>query len=200
MRYPIAQGGTGTPDAPFDWGDVPEADRNDWSRYFLDFLPWFPGAAVMAMLAPGVLAGGSLPHFVRTARELHAVGFTPTDYYLLCQDLAARDARGTLDPEQHGHLFRSWRGATAQFFVLDPAAWAQWTDLVRSGRSPRRATDHVLTGGNPPPMGSFRLVATPDGPAWEEAQSTLRTLGAVPPGSGEDIIEDGYVVGFTVGD
>lgn len=197
MNAPTA-GDPATPDE--SWGDVPEADRNTWSRYFLDYLPWFPGPVVMSMLAPRVLEGGTFKQFARPARELYEVGFTPTDYYLLCQDLHIRDARGVLDRERHGHLFREWRSEIVRFFVLEAEEWREWPALVRAGRSPRRATEHVLTGGNPLPMGSLMAASRPGESGFDEMQAVLRALGPLAPGAGEDVIAGGHVVGYTVGD
>jgi len=137
------------------WGAVPEGDRPLWSRYMLDYMPWFPGVTMMTFVAPGVLNGGTgAPlRWKRLAQRLHAVGFTPTDYYLLCQDLDVRRERGRLTEEAHGRFFDVW--GRGRFWGFEPRTelWAPWPAHVRAGRSPRRATDYVLSDGTPSPLG-----------------------------------------------
>ncbi|WP_156761053.1 hypothetical protein [Microbacterium karelineae] len=152
------------------WGDVPEADRPLWSRYMIDHLPWFPGAVIMAHLAPGLLNGNT--HAPKTwkdtARALHAAGFTPAQYYLLAELLKSEFTRGTLDIRAHAHLFELWpheRRGPIQF-RLNAHAWAPWLERVAAGESPRRALQHVLRGGHLPPLGG---LLHPDG--------TLETIG-----------------------
>lgn len=142
--------------SPTDWwGDVPDADRSMWSRYMLDYCPWFPGVTMMGLVAPGVLNGGTRAprRWKQLAQRLVAVGFTPTDYYLLCQDLAIRLARDQITEERHGRLFDRW--GTGRFWGFEPnaTAWSCWPLHIRAGRSPRRATDYVLSDGTPRPMG-----------------------------------------------
>lgn len=143
------------------WGDVPVADRPTWTRYMLDYPPLFPGAFIMAMLAPGMLDGGTsaLQPWKDLAQRLHAVGFTPTDYYLLCQDLALRIEEGAVTREEHDRFFDRW-GDRVWGHVPKVALWAAWPRLVRSGRSPRRATDYILSDGSPAPLGGYG--PTPD--------------------------------------
>ena len=139
-----------------DWGDVPEADRAAWSISFCDFAPWFPGITVMGAIGGNALAGRALEPWVPHARALHAAGFTPTDYYLLCQDLDAWERTGKLTRAAHRHLFLQWREPSPyRFFVLDLTVWGRWPVLVREGLSPRRATTRVLAEGSGPssPLG-----------------------------------------------
>lgn len=147
------------------WGDVPVESRAQWSRYMVDFTPWFPGVNAMVRLAPGVLHGNTrAPRaWKQVARDLHAVGFTPTDYYLLCQDLDGLRKSGYLNPDDHGHLFTQWSTREPGWGLIpDAAAWAPWIEHVRAGRSPRRATSYILLGGPPPPMGYLAGITVGD--------------------------------------
>lgn len=137
------------------WGDVPVADRALWSRYMMDHLPWFPGALVMAHIAPGVMNGNTRAPQVwkDTARALHAVGFTPADYYLLAELLKGRlDA---LDLHRHAVLFEQWPTdgtRRPRIFRLNPTRWVPWLTEVRAGESPRRAFERILADGHPAPI------------------------------------------------
>lgn len=137
------------------WGDVPESDRPRWSRYMVDYAPWFPGVTMMLSIAPGVLRGGTMVprQWKDLARRLHDIGFTPTDYYLLCQDLELRLERQELTEAEHGRFFDRWGAGRFWQFVPNADLWAPWPQHVRAGRSPRRATDYVLSDGAPRPMG-----------------------------------------------
>jgi len=137
------------------WGDIPEQDRPLWSRYMLDYAPWFPGVAMMTFVAPGLLNGGaSAPRqWKALAIRLHAVGFTPTDYYLLCQDLGLRLARQQLTEAEHGRFFEKWGPGRFWQFVPNVELWTPWPRHLRAGRSPKRATDYILSDGAPRPMG-----------------------------------------------
>ncbi|MGO3660906.1 hypothetical protein [Microbacterium gubbeenense] len=141
------------------WGDVPEADRPLWSRYLLDYMPWFPGPVIMNYVAPGVTNGGTrAPHVWKdTARNLHAVGFTPADYYLLA--VLMKECFGTqLDVQRHAHLFELWPDAKrAGMFRFTPSAWKPWLEKVRAAESPRRAVQYMLTDGRPPALGSLTV-------------------------------------------
>jgi len=141
------------------WGDVPESERAAWARYMLDFTPWFPGITMMTYVAPGIVGGGTAAPraWKQLAARLHAAGFTPTDYYLLCQDLALRLEQGRLTEAAHGRFFDTWGSAWQWGFVPKADEWMPWPAHLRAGRSPRRATDYVLSGGNPEPLG--RAVA-----------------------------------------
>ena len=147
------------------WGEVPVTDRKLWSRYMVDHLPWFPGVTVMVHIAPGVMGGNTrAPQIWKdAARALHAVGFTPADYYLLAELIKSRIE--TLDVNRHAQLFEVWptggeRGPRT--FQLNPELWVSWLDQVRAGGSPRRALDWVLSDGNLSPMGG---LYTQDGEA-----------------------------------
>lgn len=134
------------------WGDVPEADRPLWSRYMVDYMPWFPGAVIMNYVAPGVMNGGTrAPQIWKdTAHALHAVGFTPADYYLLATLVRGR-FRTTLDVRRHAHLFELWPDEErVGNFRFTPSAWKPWLERVRAGESPMRAVGQVLTGARRP--------------------------------------------------
>lgn len=140
------------------WGDVPVADRALWSGYMVDHLPWFPGVIVMCHMAPGVMNGNTRAPRVwkDTARALHAVGFTPADYYLLSELL--KSSIDELDVSRHARLFELWptsgeRGPRT--FRLNPTRWAPWLEKVRAGESPRRALDWILSSGKPRAMGGL---------------------------------------------
>lgn len=141
------------------WGDVPEADRPLWSRYMVDHMPWFPGAVIMNYIAPGVMNGGTrAPQIWKdTARALHAVGFTPVDYYLLATLVTVRGRfRDELDVQRHAHLFELWPDEKrVGNFRFIPSAWTPWLEKVRAGESPRRAVEYILTGGKPRAMGAL---------------------------------------------
>ena len=139
------------------WDDVPEADRPLWSRYMVDYMPWFPGAIIMNYIAPGVMDGGTrAPQLWKdTARALHDAGFTPADYYLLATLLKGH-LGDKLDVHRHAHLFELWPDKDrAGNFRLTPSAWKPWLERVRAGESPRRAVEHILTGGRPLAMGTL---------------------------------------------
>ena len=139
------------------WGDVPEADRPLWSRYMVDYMPWFPGAVIMNYIAPGVMNGGTrAPQIWKdAARALHAAGFTPADYYLLATLVTGR-FRNELDVRRHARLFELWPDEKrASNFRFTPSAWKPWLEKVRAGESPSRAVEHILTGGRPPAMGTL---------------------------------------------
>lgn len=144
------------------WGDVPDADRPLWSRYMVDHLPWFPGVTVMNFIAPGVMNGGTRAPAVwkETARELHAVGFTPIQYYLLAELLKKARERGELDETIHAQFFTQWftehRGPVT--FRLQPDSWKPWLDRLKHAESPRRALQHTLHGETLPPLG---MLVTP---------------------------------------
>ena len=106
-------------------------------------------------VAPSILGGrsGAPRLWKELAARLHDVGFSPTDYYLLCQDLDLRLKRGQLQEELHGQFFDQWGPGEWWQFVPNADAWACWPLHVRSGKSPRRATDYVLSDGKPEPMG-----------------------------------------------
>lgn len=146
------------------WGDVPPADRPLWSRYMLDYCPWFPGVTTMIFVAPGVLSGGTrAPRpWKDLAQKFHVAGFTPVDYYLLCQDLDLRLERGSLSEEAHGRFFATWGRGRQWGFVPRVELWSEWPRHVRSGRSPRRATDYVLSDGSPEPLASHASA-----PGWQ---------------------------------
>ncbi|MBV0895154.1 hypothetical protein [Microbacterium sp. NC79] len=140
------------------WGDVPVADRPLWSRYMVDHLPWFPGVTVMIHVAPGVMNGNTrAPKIWKdTARGLHAVGFTPADYYLLVELITHRIDQ--LDVNRHAPLFELWPTndeRRPRIFRLNPTRWVPWLEQVRAGESPSRAVDWVLTDGNPRPLGAL---------------------------------------------
>ena len=157
MSTLITASGSDDLSAATGWGDVPPADRAAWSRYMLDYCPWFPGITMMlSFVAPGILAGGSgapLP-WKEYARSLHVAGFAPADYYLLCQELELRLVKGGLVEAEHGDLFEKWGNETPYWgFALLPSVAEIWLLHLRNGRSPRRAPDYILSKGNPPPMG-----------------------------------------------
>ena len=106
-------------------------------------------------VAPSILGGrsGAPRLWKELAARLHDVGFSPTDYYLLCQDLDLRLKRGQLQQELHGQLFDPWGPGEWWQLVPNADAWARWPLHVRSGKPPRRATGYVLRDGRPEPMG-----------------------------------------------
>lgn len=129
------------------WGDVPVEDRGLWSQYMLDHLPWFPGTFIMTQIYQGVTNGNTrAPQIWKdTARGLHAVGFTPADYYLLAEMLKHR--LDWLEVTHHAVLFEAWptsgeRGPRT--FRLNPARWTSWLEVVRAGGSPARELNRIL--------------------------------------------------------
>lgn len=145
------------------WGDVPEADRPLWSRYMIDYLPWFPGVTVMSFIAPGVVNGGTRAPRVwkDTARELHAAGFTPIQYYLLAELLKRVRERGELDEAIHAQFFKQWftESHGPVTFRLQPESWKPWLDRLKRAESPQRALQHILRGEELPPLGM--LIVNP---------------------------------------
>ncbi len=139
------------------WGEVPKADRAVWSRYLVDFCPWFPGASLMTLIARGVIRGNdSIPQpWKDAAAELAGAGFTPLQYYLLAQLLSQKRRRGELNEADHGHLFKKWYEDVSPAFQLDADAWTPWLERLNRAESPRRALDHMLRGSDLPPLGAL---------------------------------------------
>lgn len=138
------------------WGEVPEGDRHAWSRAILEYAPFWPGHVAAAMTAAGAVMRGEATGYqdwLQVARDLNAVGFSPTDYLLLSFDLHVRLLQGTLEQAKHGHLFSKWGRCKPPYWELVPIAdaWAEWP-LVALEKSPQRATDYVLSGGAPSPL------------------------------------------------
>ncbi|WES64617.1 hypothetical protein P0L94_00775 [Microbacter sp. GSS18] len=154
---------------PEDWGDVPEAERTIWMRYFIDYPPAFPGAFAMNMMARAALAGRTdvSPRWSRFGAAMHANGFGPLEYYVLMQTISALRRRERLDEAVHPDLFRVDIPA-GKYQILDPdtgdlspgpatyviipEGWANWPLHLRYGQTPARATQYVLTGGEPAPI------------------------------------------------
>ncbi len=157
MTFLISASGSDDLNPSAGWGDVPEADRARWSRYMLDYTPWFPGITMMgSFVAPGILAGGSgaPKQWKEHARDLHELGYTPTDYYLFSQQLELRLVTGRLLEMEHRRYFAKWGTGNPRWgFIMQSDAAKVWLGHLRAGRSPRRAMDYTLTDGNPPPMG-----------------------------------------------
>lgn len=153
----VANGANDHLDPSDGWGDVPQADRPLWSRYMVDHLPWFPGATIMNLMAPGVMNGGTrAPQIWKDAAQaLHAIACTPLQYYVLAELLKDKYRNDELTQDEHGHLFEEWfterRGPVT--FKLAPAKWKPWVERVQRFESPRRALDHVLRGDSLPPIG-----------------------------------------------
>lgn len=140
------------------WGAIPPADRHAWARAMVDYCPWFPGPTMMNLVAQPILAGGTnAPEkWKRVARELHAVGFSPQDYYALCQELTIRHLQKTLTRDEHADLFEDWHEDKPMWCPIPVASrWQTWPSHLRAGRTPRRATDYVLSGGKPAPLGGL---------------------------------------------
>lgn len=155
--------GTGTSDNvdPTDgWGEVPEADRPLWSRYMLDHCPAFPGATIMTFIAGSVVKGGTrVPQSWKdTAAELHTVGFSPIQYFLLAELLTSARKQGELQETLHGHLFKEWFGDPYPDFRLNADAWRPWLQRLQNAQSPSRALSHILHGWNLPPLGTVRFT------------------------------------------
>ena len=192
----------GAPRGATDWGDVPEEDRLSWSSTLLDFIAWQSPIVGLVLSAPRILAGDPPENLVAIAREMHAVGFTPIEYHLLCTIISGWNKRGDLTEEEHGHLFRRWLSSRpVDFFELDPEAWALWVPLVRSGLSPRRATEYVLTGGHPLPR---RMML--EGPGTRRGvengiiEGVLRHFRDGTTGTFHGVVGDSTVEGVVVGD
>lgn len=132
------------------WGEVPVEDRPLWSRYMVDHLPWFPGIAIMGLIAPGVANDHTRAPRVwrQTAQELHKAGFTPATYYLLAELLKSARFRDEIDETEHGHLFSSWfhQNKTIITFRLAAEAWKPWLERVAKGESPRKSLERMLKG------------------------------------------------------
>jgi hypothetical protein len=111
------------PDGP--WAGFTRERAFEWSTYFYDQPPAFPGASIMALSYGAHVKNGfvGLGAWAETARQAEAVGFTPSTYALLGYQLA--------------------RSAEARR-PIDVTRWARWPELVRSGHRPSRATDLVL--------------------------------------------------------
>lgn len=137
------------------WGVVPENDRPLWSRYMLDYCPWFPGATIMTLISDGIINGGTRAPQVwkETAQELHSAGFTPIRYFLLAELLSGARKKGELDQEAHGHLFKQWYQDPFPAFRLEAEAWKPWLERLKQAQSPIRALSHMLHGEKLSPMG-----------------------------------------------
>lgn len=139
------------------WGDVPEADRPLWSRYMVEYLPWFPGITSMRYMAGGVMNGNTRAPklWKETAQELHAAGFTPADYYLLSALLELES--DLLDEERHAKLFIEWPKQITRRtrrFRLAVDQWVPWLEQVRAGESPADALEKILQGDKLKPIGT----------------------------------------------
>lgn len=155
----ITSNGGPVSDSGRTWNDVPEHERLRWVRYMLDFPP-YPFKGFIARMVAGAASNGRYDlapaDWVRLAADLTAAGFTPVDFYALSQELERRMETGQLTQAQHGEFFLRWGWDTHYVsFILDADAWAEWPRLVAEGRSPRRATEYVLTHGNPKPIASW---------------------------------------------
>ncbi|MGI6879724.1 hypothetical protein [Microbacterium sp. gxy059] len=155
------------PDPDASWGDVPEADRPLWSRYLLDHLPRRNGPLILSYIARGIVGGGTnAPDSWRqAARDLHAVGFTPLEYYLLCEILRSTRLRRELHPRDHAHLFELWpvdEPNRLPAYRLNAEAWRPWLEKVRAGASPKRAALRILHGDALPPLGGVVSLRTGD--------------------------------------
>lgn len=156
------------------WGTIPEAERVVWARYMLEYPPGSPGPYAMGKISALVLRGVlDVPQrWPKFAAALHAVGFTPLEFYILSQDLSILRLRDRLPEESRPDLFQIDMLA-GSYTAYDPAAgtsqpgparcvlipekWANWPLHVRFGRTPARATQHVLTDGAPPPISIDRI-------------------------------------------
>lgn len=163
-RYFADPGSHGADDFdPTDgWGEVPEADRPVWARYMLDHFPWFPGITIMSLVGDG-MAGRrtAFQQWKDAAAELHSLGFTPIQYYLLAELLKDALKRGELNASAHGHLFKKWFEGHFSILQLNAEAWKPWLDQLAEAESPRRALQHMLRGPRLPPMGGMTVEGQP---------------------------------------
>lgn len=138
---------------PNPWGDVPEADRNRWARYLLDYSPAFLGATMMVFQARALAEGSTHVHptWSGYARAMHAAGFTPDRAYLLLQALRLIEHRGGITDAMRDRLLQPRERIDGH--LPRPEAWVEWPRLVDAGMSPARATEHVLHDGDAPPRG-----------------------------------------------
>ena len=102
------------------WAGFERARAFEWSTFFYDSPPSFPGASIMALSYRAHREQGfvGLGAWAETARRAEAVGFTPTTYALLVRQLAGRETTRPIDVDR----------------------WARWPELVRSGHRPNHAT------------------------------------------------------------
>ncbi|GAB3653076.1 hypothetical protein GCM10027591_09800 [Zhihengliuella somnathii] len=131
------------------WGEIPASERPLWTRYLTTHLPWFPGRTGMALTVQHLAATdglGAPALWKRHARDLHAAGFNPLQFYVLAQVVREALERGRLDPARHGHLFEHWPESSRGPLVFRLAAheWEPWLRHVRDGESPHRALRAVL--------------------------------------------------------
>ena len=103
----------------------------------------------------------AFPQWKDAAAELHGVGFTPIQYYLLAELLKAALGRGELNESTHGHLFKTWFNGRFSAFQLEAEAWKPWLELLETAESPRRALQHMLQGPKLPPLGGMEIVSGP---------------------------------------
>ncbi|WP_400996734.1 hypothetical protein [Agromyces sp. GXQ0307] len=140
------------------WGDVPEELRLDWCRALLDFPTFFPGPFAMSIAARVIRddrASDVVAQWSWQADDLHRVGFTAADWYLLrlCVDrrleklLARDDGRFVIDTTRLE--YRS--------IALIAEHWTDWLPLRRAGLTPLRALDLVVDGNRASWPGGFLM-------------------------------------------
>lgn len=140
------------------WDDFPRERALAWCRTFFDYPPQFPGASFMNF-GYDAFKQGRPPGFygwAEFARRGESVGFTPDLYYTLRLTLSViPPERYEAHPKNHEMVDRTgWRRTP-----LDLRDWGLWVELVRSGTTPLKATECVLSGGESRPYGFLIDVA-----------------------------------------
>jgi hypothetical protein len=134
------------------WAGMPLDLAMAWTGYFFDYPPRFPGASFMNLAFHAYQRGkpGGFLEWADRAREAEAIGFTPERYYMLQMSLGLTD-KHWYPRHPANHASSGIGGRPEQPFVLD--LWRRWPELVESGTTPRRATQVVLSDGDPLPRG-----------------------------------------------
>ena len=85
--------------------------------------------------------------------ELCETAGLPASDALRAQFKTSRDIRAMYPNirDEHLRFFEKWGPGRFWQFVPNVELWAPWPQHVRAGRSPKRATDYILSGGAPRP-------------------------------------------------
>lgn len=136
------------------WDGIPYERAMAWTGYFFDYPPCFPGASFMNFAFHAYRRGvpGGFREWAERARDAETIGFTPDSYYMLQMSLGLID-RSRSPRHPANHALPGVGGHPEQPFELD--LWRPWPKLVESGTTPRRATQIVLSDGEPLPRGAL---------------------------------------------
>jgi hypothetical protein len=129
------------------WDGFSDERALEWTRVLRMHWPSWPGATAMWLLSTGLQEGrpAALADWVDRAREAEQAGFTPAQYDRLHRAL---DAIPAVEHPSHPDNDPDPRWPVHAIRHFDPAVWADWPWLVRSGWKDEEAVRLLLTAGD----------------------------------------------------